>query len=305
MTLGRSVRKTVTFASLRVAMRLSQRSQNGDAVEAIRRGLLVFTRAAFPLRRRLERNMKLVGLYRPGLLDAHFERAVDQLCMIGHVMRANVAQSGCLQRFKFDDSFGFIEQVYGTGRGVIHIAPHICGYPLYAAVVSSRIPCSVYLRRNTDPRKARIDKEVGLAGEGELVIPPARASKAQRLQVAISVLRQGKMMFITPDTPRKQNEGVAVNILGRLTYFPIGVFVMSARTGAPVVPVFWHWSRGAYHVEYLEPLEISRGGAIRRQAEAATVKWAKCVDAFLREHPAIWWNWLDKRWTQIIRDAHS
>jgi lauroyl/myristoyl acyltransferase len=247
--------------------------------------------------------MRLVGLYQPGLLDAHFERAVDQLCMIGHVLRANVARSGCLERFNFDGSFRFVEQAYAAGKGVIHIAPHICGYPLYAAVVSSRIPCSVYLRRNTDPRKSRIDKEVGLAGEGELVIPPDRATKAERLQVALSVLRQGKMMFITPDTPRKSNEGVAVNILGRRTHFPTGVSIMSARTGAPIIPVFWHWDGDAYIVRYLEPLEISRGRAIGRRAEAVTVKWAECVDAFIREHPAVWWNWLDKRWTQIIRDG--
>jgi hypothetical protein len=27
------------------------------------------------------------------------------------------------------------------------------------------------------------------------------------------------------------------------------------------------------------------------------------VDAFLHDHPAIWWNWLDKRWTKILREA--
>ena len=300
---ARSVRKSLTFAALQLALRASQRSRNGNAVEAMRYGLLALTRAVIPLRQRLATNMKLVGLYQAGLLDAHFERAVDQLCMIGHVLRANVARSGCLQRFRFDDSFKLVEQAYAAGKGVIHIAPHICGYPLYAAVVSPRIPCAVYLRRNTDPRKARIDREVGLAGEGEVVVPPKGTSKAQRLQVAISVLRQGKMMFITPDTPRKPDQGVAVKILGRRTWFPTGVFIMAARTGAPVVPAFWLWHDGTYHVRYSEPLEIKRGGGIGRRTEAATVHWAKSVDAFLRKHPAMWWNWLDKRWTQIIRNG--
>lgn len=301
MQLTRRARKALIFALLQSGVRLSQRDKTGAVVEGIRHGLLGFTRVAIPLRRRLARNMKEAGVYEPGLLDAHFERAVDQLCMIGHVLRAGVSRSGCLKEFRFDQTFRHVEEAYAAGKGVIHIAPHICGYPLYAAVVSSRIPCSVYLRRNTDPWKMRINEEVGSAGEGEIVFPPAGASKTQRLQIAISVLRQGKMLFVTPDTPRKSNQGVAVTILGRRTYFPAGVFVMSARTGAPVMPVFWHWEGGVYHIHYSEPMEIRRGGQIARQTQAATKAWAERVDLFLREHPATWWNWLDKRWSSILR----
>jgi lauroyl/myristoyl acyltransferase len=247
--------------------------------------------------------MKEAGVYRPDLPDAHFERAVDQFCMIGHVLRAGVSRSGCLERFVFDQTFRYVEQAYSAGKGVIHIAPHICGYPLYAAVVSPRIPCCVYSRRNVDPRKVRINETVWLAGEGEVVVPPAGASKAQRLQVAISVLREGKMLFVTPDTPRQPQQGVAVTILGRGAYFPTGVFVMSARTRAPVVPVFWHWEDGTYHIRYSEPIEITRNGDLRRRTEAATKAWAEDVDSFLQRHPGVWWNWLDKRWTAILRNG--
>jgi lauroyl/myristoyl acyltransferase len=303
MELTRSLRKSLTFAALLAGMRFAQRSKRGVLVESIREALQAATRAAIPLRRRLARNMELVGVHRPGLLDAYFERCIDQLCMIGHTMRAGFSRSGCLDRFTFDETFRFVEEANAAGKGVIHIAPHICGYPLYAAVVSSRIPCSVYLRRNTDPRKMRINEEVGLAGEGELIIPPAGTSKAERLNVALSVLRQGKMLFLTPDTPRKSYQGVAVTIFGRRTYFPSGPFIMSARTGAPVVPSFWHWEDGRYHMRWGGPIEIRRGRHVGRQAEAAVQAWARSVDAHLREHPALWWNWLDKRWTSIIRNG--
>jgi lauroyl/myristoyl acyltransferase len=298
----RSLRKALTFAALRLAMRAAQQSKDGRVMEAIRHGLLGLTRTVIPLRWRLAKNMKQAGVYRHGLLDAHFERAVDQLCMIGHVVRAGASGSGCLERFQFDHTFRNVEQALATGKGLIHIAPHICGFPLYAMVVSSRIPCSVYSRRNTDPRKRRINEEVARAGDGEIVIPPEGASKAQRLNVAISVLRQGKMLFVTPDTPRKPHQGVPVTILGRRAYFPAGVFIMAARTGAPVVPVFWHWEDGTYHIRYSEPMEIARKGRIGEQTEAATKAWADSVDIFLRKHPAMWWNWLDKRWTSILRN---
>jgi len=245
--------------------------------------------------------MKLAGVYRPGLVRSYLDRAIDQLIMLGHVFRAGFPRSGCAERFKFDGSFRLLEQAYAAGKGVVNIAPHLCGYPIYAPVVSPRIPCSIYLRRNKDPRKMRITEAVGLAGGGHLVYPPDGATRSQRLQVAIDVLRQGRMLFITPDTPRKPDQGVPVTIFGRKVYFPTGPFVMSMRTRSPVVPVVWHWNDGAYHVRCGEPIELTRSGRIREQSEAAAEKWARSVDAFLREHPEMWWNWLDKRWTQILR----
>jgi len=297
----RQVRKTLTFGLLRLGMEASQKAKNPAVVEALRRALKEITRIAVPLRKRLARNMELAGVSAGKLADAYFERAIDQMAMLAHVFRAGFRRSGCLEKFKFDDSFSVLERAFASGRGVISISPHICGYPLYPPVVSTRIPCSIYLRRNKDPRKMRITEAIGIAGEGHLVYPPAGATRAQRLQVAVDVLREGRMLFITPDTPRKPNEGVEVHLFGRTTYFPTGVFVMSMRTGAPVVPVWWHWDGNAYRILYSEPIELPRRGGVKQRAEAATCRWAEDVDRFLRQHPDMWWNWLDKRWTRIIR----
>jgi len=303
MEVLRRLRKTLAFGGLRIGMEVAQRTEDQAVVEGLRRFLLVLTRITIPLRQRLAKNMKLVGVYRRGLLDAHFERAVDNFIMMAHIFRAGFAKSGCPEKFKFDESFRFLEQAYAGGKGVICISPHLCGFPLYAPIVTPRIPCSSYLRRNRDPRKMRITEAVALAAESPLVYPPEGATKAQRLQVAIDVLREGKMLFITPDTPRKPYQGIPVTILGRTTYFPTGVFVMSMRTGAPVVPVTWHWQDGAYHLRHGEPIEMSKAGGIRRQTEGAMRNWAQSVDDFLHQYPEMWWNWLDKRWTRIIRNG--
>jgi len=300
MDVLRPIRKKLTYSALRLGMEISQRTESRAVVEALRTLLLGLTRIAVPARQRLAHNMKLAGVYRKELIDAYFARAVDQLVMLGHVLRTGFPESGCREKFVFDGSFQLLEQAYAAGKGVINIAPHICGYPVYGPIVSSRIPCSIYLRRNKDPGKMRITEAVGLAGNGQLVAPPPGATKAQRLKVALDVLRQGKLLFITPDTPRKSGEGVRVSIFGRTAYFPTGVFVMSLRTGAPVVPVTWHWKRGAYHLRYGEPIELARGRRVKQQAATATRHWAGTVDAFLHGHPEMWWNWLDKRWTQII-----
>ena len=304
MKITRKLRKTLTFEILRGGMELARKG-NEKTVERLRQVAIGLTRSVIPLRIRLARNMKLAGVYCRGLTDKHFERAIDQLIMLAHVFRAGFPESGCPERFKFDDSFNILEQAYAKGKGVINIAPHICGYPVYAGLIRRYLPSSIYLRHNKDSRKMWINNAIGLAGEGDLVYPPKGASKVQKLQVAIDVLRRGRLLFITPDTPRKPHEGIPVTIWGRTVYFPTGVFVMSMRTGAPVVPVFWHWQDGAYHIRYDQPIELIRNGRIRKQTEEATQKWAESVDGFLHEHPEMWWNWLDKHRIEIIRNGDA
>lgn len=304
MNFTRNLRKRMTHKFLKWGQEFAQKSDRAG-VERSRQILVRLTKTAIPLRKRLEQNMQLAGVYQSHLIDAHFERAVDQMIMLAHVVRAGFPESGCPERFGFDDSFQILEQAYAEGKGLINIAPHICGYPLYAPIVSPRIPCTIYLRRNKDPRKMDINQAMGDAGDGELIYPPEGATRAQRLQVAIDVLRKGKMLFLCADTPRKPDDGVPVTIFGRTAYFPTGVFIMSLRTGAPVVPVTWYWEKGQYHIHYDDPIELSRGGNLKTKATAAVKKWAQSVDSFLHKYPEMWWNWLDKRWTRIIRsDKH-
>lgn len=302
MNFTRQLRKKATHGFLKWGQDYALKSDH-TAIERLREILLRVTKLAVPLRKRLEHNMKLAGIYQPCFIDAHFERAIDQMIMLAHVFRAGFPESGCPERFTFDDSFELLQQAYDSGKGVITIAPHICGYPVYAPIVTPRIPCAIYLRRNKDPHKMAINQAIGNAGNGELIYPPEGAPKTQRLKVAIDILRQGKMMFICADTPRKSDEGVPVTIFGRTAYFPTGVFIMSLRTGAPVVPVFWYWENRQYHIRYEDPIELTRGGDLRKKASDAIQKWAKTVDSYLHKYPEMWWNWLDKRWTRIIRNG--
>lgn len=302
MEVLRSIRKKTTVGLLQFGQHVASRGSE-RSVERLRTVMRIFFRLLFPLRQRLKTNMRCAGLDPDGMVDAYFERSIDQMIMLAHGFRSDFSMDMLVNRFKFDDSFRILEETYAKGKGVITIAPHITGYPVYGAVVSSRIPCTIYLRRNKDPRKMKITETVGRASNAELISPPVNASKAQRLQVAIDALRQGKMLFLTPDLPRKPDDGVPVEIFGKTAHFPTGVFIMSLRTGSPVLPVWWHWKDGHYHVSYGQPIELKRGGGLKEKADAAMKQWAEQVDAFNRQHPDMWWNWLDKRWTQILRNG--
>lgn len=300
MELLRSVRKRITLDLLRFGQYVATRG-GYRSVERLRTLMRVFFKLTLPLRWRLRKNMRCAGLDPAGLVDPYFERSIDQLVMVAHGFRADFSMQMLVDRFKFDESFDILKRTYDEGKGVITIAPHITGYPVYGPVISSRIPCTIYQRRNKDPRKMKIAETVVRASSAELISPPPGATKAQRLQVAIDALRQGKMLFLTPDTPRKSDEGVAVTIFGKTAYFPTGVFIMSMRTGSPVVPVWWFWQDGFYHVRYGRPIRIERGGGLGKKADDAMIAWGKDTDDFIHRYPDMWWNWLDKRWTIILR----
>jgi len=301
MNLLRKIRKKITMDLLHLGQHIATRGSY-QTVERLRVVMRGFFRILLPLRWRLRTNIRCAGLDPDGLVDNYFERGIDQMIMLAHGFRSDFHINMLVEQFKFDESFSILEKTYARGKGVITIAPHLTGYPVYGGIISSRIPCTVYQRRNKDPQKMKISQILSTASDKAILIsPPVGATKAQRLQVAIDALRRGEMLFLTTDTPRKPHEGVPVTILGKTAHFPTGVFTMSLRTGAPIIPVWWYWKEGFYHVSYGEPIELERGGRLREKAEAATKQWGAQVDAYIRKHPEMWWNWLDKRWTKILR----
>jgi lauroyl/myristoyl acyltransferase len=300
MELTRKIRKKTTVNLLRFGQYLASRGSY-RTVERLRTVMRLFFRTCLPLRFRLRTNIRCAGLNPDGLVDAYFERGIDQMLMLAHGFRADFDIASLLEQFRFDETFGVIEQAYKHQKGVIIIAPHLSGYPAFGSVFSSRIPLTIYSRHSQDKWKTKITDTIAKIGNVERIYPPLDATKAQRLQIAMNALRQGKILFITPDTPRKPQEGTPVRILGKRAYFPDGVFVMAMRTGAQVIPAWWHFQDSQYHIRFGNPIQLPQTGKIRDKAQAGVQLWAEQVDAFLRKYPEMWWNWLDKRWTKILR----
>ena len=297
---GRPLRKFVTIGLLRIGAFLARRTDR-HGVERLRRLGHSALRAALPLRNRIVRNMRRAGVYREGLENEHLERAADQMEFLMHMLRAGYPDSGVGQRFCFDESLSNLHQAHEAGRGVLVLSPHLCGYAVFPRVLAEHVPTSIYLRRSPDPSKHALNVLTGQAAGGDLVFPPPNGSPAQRLNVAMAVLRKQRALYVTPDLPRKANEGVPVTVWNRTVYFPTGVMIMAMRTGSPTVVATWFFRDGHYHVRFGEPMEISRHGDRQHHAHQAMLAFAKTMDQHLHEHPGMWWNWLDKRWTRILR----
>jgi lauroyl/myristoyl acyltransferase len=303
----RQIRKSLTFGGLRVGMELARRGSTKSSIEALRWIAWSLVQPSLILRARLAKNMRCAGIEPTSrLITTYFNLCIDQLVMCGHIFRAGFEDSGSPEKFAIDpDTFRYVQDAYARGKGVLIVSPHLTMYPFLPRIQTSNteIPCWVYSRRSKDSRKHHINRSLIETGGAHVVAPSENATRAQRLQVAIDVLRKGQCLYVTPDTPRKADAGVAVKIFGKTAYFPTGVQIMAMRTGAPIIPAWWRWDGKQYRIWYSEPIELARGGNLRTKSELAMQAWAKDVDVFLHEHPEMWWNWLDKRWTRILRET--
>jgi lauroyl/myristoyl acyltransferase len=301
---ARPLRKAVTINFLRIGALLARRTDQ-RGVERLRKISTALFRATPPLRSRVVQNMQRAGIYRRGLEKDYLERAADQMTFLMHILRAGYSGSGVGQQFCFDESQRYLYEAHEAGYGVLVLSPHLCGYPVFSRVLADCVPCSIYLRHSPDPSKHALNVLMGQAGGGHLVFPPANGSPAERINVAMGVLRQKRALYVTPDVPRKASEGVPVTIWDRIVYFPTGVMIMAMRTGAPVVFSTWFYRHGQYHVRFAAPLALAREGDRQRRAHDAIVAFARMMDQHLRGFPEMWWNWLDKRWTRILRSQRN
>jgi lauroyl/myristoyl acyltransferase len=301
---SRPIRRFLTIRLLQSGATLA-RHTNRAGIRRIRHVAQTSIRLIPPLTRRVVRNMRRADVHRGGLENEYFARAGDQMEFLMHILRSGYEESGVGDRFRFDESLSHLKTAHQDGRGVLVLAPHLCGYPILPRVLAEHVPCSTYLRHSPDPAKHALNLLTGQAGGGHLVFPPAGGTPAARLTVALGVLREGRALYVTPDLSRKPDEGVPVSIWNRTAYFPAGVMIMALRTGAAVVLAKWFYRGECYHVRFDAPFWLQRRGNRTDRVQQAMTAFATMMDRHLRRYPEMWWNWLDKRWTRILRESRN
>lgn len=87
------------------------------------------------------------------------------------------------------------------------------------------------------------------------------------------------------------NQGLEVPFFGKLTKFPEGAFLLSLRTGAPVIPCF-AIRRGMcrYDVIFSSPIIMESKGYKEEELKEDLMKWVKIVEKYVREYPTQWYR---------------
>ena len=279
-------------------------------------GLLAHTGPRCPVIARIVAdNMRALGVYSPAIHREYFAQLAAHFAGALHALRCGGQTRGdgpsealahiAAQRVELDASVARLRAAAARGQGVIIMGPHIANYLLNLARLSQDVPLTVYLRHSKEARRREAKQRWYRASGVDWISEPAAASgPLGRLGRMAAALRQGRVLFITPDLPRKRGDGTPVRFFGREIYLPAGPAVMALRTGAPLFMLTARPSGPRQRLVLHGPLVADRGEggrAGRRAAIQQCLQWFTTIfERFLTEQTPLWYLWGDKRWTRVF-----
>jgi lauroyl/myristoyl acyltransferase len=240
-------------------------------------------------------------------VGAYFRRLADSVAFSQAVFRSGVGTPLLRREWVHDAASGErLLAALAGGKGVILAAPHLIGTEVMLATAAREVPIAVLARKAPDPEYEALKQQWYRALGVQVVHRPRRGepfAAVTEMTAALRLLRKNQVLAITPDLPQKPGSGVPVRLLGRTVELPAGPFFLAARTGAPLLPAFFHWEDGRYLLWAHEALRVEAGEERDAGLAEAAQQWAGMFEAFLRDHPEMWQFWLDKRWEEWLSHA--
>ena len=255
------------------------------------------------LRRRVRENMRLaLGEDMPAQVERQYFRHVGWLLSNAlTTFHHGLAATPVPEQVKFDDSVIVLDEAFAEGHGVVLAVPHWTGHELVAAAINLRHPMVMLVRdAPTSERTARKLKWYRALG-AETVLRPSGPSTINNASAYLRVLRQGKMLGVTPDLLAENEDGVEVSIFGRRARVHAGAFVLAILGRAPMIRVSGEWQDDASVVIRFERAPTPEAGDRNVAIHAAVQDWWNWFEDELRLHPELWLFWLDKRWSRFLR----
>jgi lauroyl/myristoyl acyltransferase len=106
---------------------------------------------------------------------------------------------------------------------------------------------------------------------------------------ALRILERGGIVAAHGDRDFS-GHGWPVQFFGATATFPPGPFLLAARSGALVLPVFFLLTpERRFRVIYEEPMAVDGNGAIEERARAAMQVWAAILEGRIRQSPDQWY----------------
>lgn len=261
-------------------------------------------------------NMRALGVYTPEAFHGYFRQLGRHFAGAMHALRhadrtppgtihPQVARLAC-ERVELDRSMEKLLAAAAERQGVILVGPHVSNYLLFLARLNMEVPLTVYLRHSRDARRTELKQRWYRASGLEWIAEPRdEAGPLGRLGRMAAALGEGRVLYITPDLPRKRHDGTPVQFFEREIYLPAGPAMLAVRTWAPlfalVAEAVGDRQRLIAHGPY-EPPPLGRGRDARRTAIRQHLQWfAARFEEFLVHQPAMWYLWGDKRWTRLLR----
>ena len=301
----RAATRTVVRGGLRLAGRLGvERTRSlGNVVGR-------FSASVPTLRDRLAGNLRAAGMeHSDETVRAYFRRLGF---WVGHglnVYAQGIERSGLTDQVELDpDTVRNLDEAVARGKGVVLAGPHMFLHEMVAGLINRRHPVTAVVRESKDlvweRMKVRWYTALGL----ETLVRPRRSSVAREIVAMLRVLREGRVLGITPDVLTSPQTGIPARLFARTVSLSPGAILLAMRAGAALVTGRYHWFRDPsapsgerLRVMLNEPLELPKTSDLEAALRDGLQRWCTVFEAQLRDSPGGWLFWLDKGWTRVLR----
>ncbi len=188
-----------------------------------------------------------------------------------------------------------LERGLAAGRGIFLLSAHIGSWEVAALTGGLLIPegLAVVNRPLDNPHlEAELERFRALFGNRAL-------GKESVTRDMLRQLKRGGAVGILIDQRTLKEEGVQVPFFGHPAWTHPALARLSARTGAPVVPIWGLWDGpGRYTVRFDEPVFPGELPEEERSDVPLTARFNRIIENVIRERPEQW-LWFHDRWRDI------
>lgn len=181
------------------------------------------------------------------------------------------------------------ERAFASGRGVIALTAHLGNWDLAALWMASRYPVTILSK--TLGHKGLNAYWMSKRREAGIEVLPAHHS----YRACLAALKRGGMLGFILDQNMIRKEGIFVNFFGRPACTTPGLALLSAHSGAPILPVFMiRLPHRRYEVRILPPVPPAPDRS-EASLHALTQTCTTIIEEQIRQHPDQW-IWMHRRW---------
>ncbi len=298
------LRRSITQFFIRAGLFVSGYLPTGG-IRALGRTTGFFAGLLWPLRHRLRHNLNhaLGSQAPPHAVCRYFRRLGHWASQMILVYHRGITGAGVDRWITFDDSVRHLDDAARAGRGVVLATPHWFTHEIIAGLYSrDHHPLTALIREAKTPAQARIKAHWYRSLGIETVVRPRKSSVTADMRQCLRVLRDGKILGITPDLLVDESDGVPVNLFQRRVFLKPGAVALAMYAGAPLVTSWLHWRDDRHVVVKFQPaLHYAAEGDRDVTLRKGMQDWCGLFEDHLREHPEDWLFWLDKRWARMLR----
>ena len=182
------------------------------------------------------------------------------------------------------------EQAFAKGKGVIFLTAHFGAFEFVATELAFRGYKPLII--GTPMKDKRL---TNLLWEQRNKLGASAIERGKETVRLIKTLKTGGTIAILIDQDTRV-KSVFVNFFGIPCATPIGATLLALKTGAAIVPMFYHLREdGMQEVNFYPEVELLITGDEETDMKVNTQRLNDVIETEIRKHPAQW-LWLHERW---------